>query len=191
MASSELGRPFIQTRAEWLWRGCWKLRSEILKLMWSEYFCCSVAGTGHGKLRSAVDFYHKCPVLYYLKAFVSPVFVLGHMSSVSISTEFETCCGERVEVVLVIIMNGCHSFSEVAWRLQFVSKGVCVSADRPGTLSERKVSGDSCCRAYWLWMPTRNSKDHSPFHTPTVSLPFSVFCFTFALNIKHVSSSFI
>ena len=95
MASSELGRPFIQTRAEWLWRGCWKLRSEILKLMWSEYFCCSAAGTGHGKLRSAVDFYHKCPVLYNLKAFVSPVFVLGHMSSVSISTEFESCCGEK------------------------------------------------------------------------------------------------
>ena len=95
MASSGLRRPFIQTRAEWLWRGCWKLRSEILKLTWKECFCSSAAGTGRGKLRSAVDFYHKCPVLYYLKAFVSAVFVPGCMSSVSISAEFEACYGGK------------------------------------------------------------------------------------------------
>ena len=52
-------------------------------------------GTRHGKLRSAVDVNSKCRILYYLKAFVSPVFVPGHMCSMSICTEFEVYCGGK------------------------------------------------------------------------------------------------
>lgn len=92
---------------------------------------------------------------------------------------------ERVEVVVVIIMNGCHSFSEVAWRLQFVSKGVCVSPDRPGTLSERKVSWPLMSLRllvrtliYWCLSGIQRTTAPSPpfSHVPCASTFFQ--CFT-------------
>lgn len=88
-----------------------------------------------------MGFYFKCWICFYVKAFVFVAFVRGHMCSINICIEFKTFYGRKCRNsllcsrwLMVVIF-----FSEVAWRLQFVSKGVCVSPDRPGTLSKRKV----------------------------------------------------